>query len=69
MRAFDSDDPNVSQRDEALADGGVAGLKQLRQLRGKFETWSRFPLEGEGPDSETEIALRDSSGGRGKCPW
>jgi predicted NUDIX family phosphoesterase len=39
-------EPNVRHRDEALADGAFASLKQLRQRREEFETWSQFLLEG-----------------------
>jgi predicted NUDIX family phosphoesterase len=37
--------PKVRQRDEALDGGTFASLKQLRQLRDEFETWSQFLLD------------------------
>jgi predicted NUDIX family phosphoesterase len=46
VHILDLAEPNVRQRDEALAAGGFASLKQLRQLGDEFETWSRFLLEG-----------------------
>lgn len=51
VHVFDLAEPNVSHLDEALADGGFASLKQLRQLRVEFETWSRFLLDGNWLDS------------------
>lgn len=39
-------EPNVLHHDEALADGAFASLKQLRQRREEFETWSQLLLEG-----------------------
>jgi predicted NUDIX family phosphoesterase len=47
VHVLDLAEPNVRHRDEALADGGFASLKQLRQLRDEFETWSRFLLDGD----------------------
>jgi predicted NUDIX family phosphoesterase len=46
VHVLDLAEPNVRHRDEALAEGAFASLKQLRQSRGEFETWSQFLLEG-----------------------
>jgi predicted NUDIX family phosphoesterase len=51
VHLLDLAEPNVRHRDEALADGAFASLKQLRQLREEFETWSQFLLEGDWLDS------------------
>jgi predicted NUDIX family phosphoesterase len=46
VHIFDVAEPNVHHRDEALAEGAFASLKQLRQLRDEFETWSQFLIDG-----------------------
>lgn len=51
VHVLDLSEPKVRHRDEALADGAFASLKQLRQRRDEFETWSRFLLEGDWLDS------------------
>ncbi|MGH7169098.1 MAG: phosphoesterase [Gemmataceae bacterium] len=51
VHVLDLAEPKVRHRDEALADGVFASLKQLRQAREEFETWSRFLLEGSWLDS------------------
>lgn len=51
VHVLDVDEPSVRHRDEALADGAFASLKQLRQARAEFETWSHFLLAGNWLDS------------------
>lgn len=51
VHVLDLAEPNVRHRDEALADGAFVSLKQLRQARAEFETWSQFLLEGSWLDS------------------
>jgi predicted NUDIX family phosphoesterase len=51
VHVLDLAEPKVRHRDEALAGGAFASLKQLRQLREEFETWSQFLLEGNWLDS------------------
>ena len=51
VHVLDLAEPNVRHRDDALADGALASLKQLRQDRAEFETWSRFLLEESWLDS------------------
>jgi predicted NUDIX family phosphoesterase len=46
VHVLDLSEANVRQRDKALAGAAFASLKQLRQLREEFETWSQFLLEG-----------------------
>lgn len=46
VHLLDLSEANVRHRDEALAGAAFASLKQLRQLREEFETWSQFLLEG-----------------------
>jgi predicted NUDIX family phosphoesterase len=46
IHVLDLDEAKVRHREEALADGAFAPLKQLRQLCSEFETWSQFLLEG-----------------------
>ena len=51
VHILDVAEPNVRHRDEALAEGAFASLKQLRQLRDEFETWSQFLLDDGWLDS------------------
>jgi predicted NUDIX family phosphoesterase len=46
VHVLDLAEPNVRHRDKALAGGTFASLKQLRQARVEFETWSQFLLAG-----------------------
>ena len=47
VHVLDLAEPNVRHRDEALAGGEFASLRELCQSRDEFETWSQFLLEGD----------------------
>ncbi len=47
VHILDVEEPAVRQREEALVGGAFAPLKQLRQLRDEFETWSQFLLDAD----------------------
>lgn len=51
VHLLDLSEPRIRHRDEALVGAAFASLKQLRQFREEFETWSQFLLEGSWLDS------------------
>ena len=45
VHLFELHEPNVTPREDAIADAGFAALSELIVAKEEFETWSQFVLE------------------------
>lgn len=52
VHRFVLEKPNVSSREDALADGGFVPLHQLREEADRLETWSQLTLNALFPESD-----------------